>query len=280
MTTSLSSTELSTIAAFAKACRHSIIAMLKQSQSGHPGGSLGCIDYLSLLYTQIIAQTGENVVVSNGHISPAVYAVLAELGWIDKDEVIRGFRKIGFPYEGHVTRHVPGVDYGTGPLGAGVSAACGFALSAKRRGSTEQVYALIGDGEAQEGQVYEMMNFAAAQNLGNFIVLMDYNQVQLSGALADILPFDPVAHFKAAGWQVIDVDGHDYAAIWAALQEAKAEVSRPTLLVGNTIMGKGVSFMEADGKAHQSTWNGKAPKPEQADEALAELALLTKKSPC
>ncbi len=269
---SLTNDETNAIAAFAKSCRHSIIAMLKQSQSGHPGGSLGCVDYLSLLYTQIIRHTGEKVVVSNGHISPAVYAVLAELGHIEKEEVIEGFRKMGYPYEGHVTRHVPGVDFGTGPLGAGVSVAAGFALAAKKAGSDETVYALVGDGESQEGQVYEMMQSAAKENLDNFVVFMDYNQVQLSGSLADIMPLNPKGHFEAAGWEVIEVDGHDYAAMWKALHEAK-KAKKPALILGNTIMGKGVSYMEAEGEAHKATWHGNAPKPEQADEALAELAL-------
>ena len=275
MPRTLTKQDIQKIEAFAKSCRRTIIEMLKQSQSGHPGGSLGCIDYLSLLYTQIIRDTGEKVVVSNGHISPAVYAVLAELGYVKKQDVIKGFRKIGYPYEGHVSRHVPGVWYGTGPLGVGVSAAAGFALSAKKQGSEETVYALIGDGESQEGMVYEMMHSAAKEKLDNFIVFLDYNQVQLSDALATVMPYNPAAHFAAAGWDVLEVDGHDFKAMWKVL--AKAQKSKkPVLIVGNTIMGKGVSYMEADGKRHKATWHGNAPKPEQADEALRELALSVK----
>jgi len=174
--------------AFSQSCRHTIIEMLKTSQSGHPGGSLSSIDYLSLLYTFIISQTGEKVIISNGHISPAVYAVLAELGYISKKDVISGFRKVGTPYEGHVTRHVPGVWYGTGPLGTGISAAAVFALGEKLKKTNERVFALIGDGEAEEGQVYEMMNFAAKYRLANLILFIDYNQVQLTDSLANIMP--------------------------------------------------------------------------------------------
>ena len=263
---------------FAKSCRHSIISMLKQSQSGHPGGSLGCMDYLSLLYAFRISQTGEPLIVSNGHISPAVYAALAELGIIPKKEVIEGFRKIGYPYEGHVTRHVRGVVYGTGPLGAGVSAASGFALSqhlqsllmGTHHGKT---FATIGDGEAQEGQVYEMMNFSKKYKLDNFIVFMDYNEVQLSDSLEKVMPFNPKKLFEAAGWEIIEMNGHDFQDMWSSLQKAEKVKGKPVLLFARTIMGKGVSFMEETGKKKQSTWHGKAPNEEQSDQALHELVL-------
>src|SRR3989338_8324972 len=143
MFTQLTPPQIDLLKAFSQSCRHSILAMVTNAQSGHPGGSLGCIDYLSLLYTQVISQTGEPVVISNGHISPAVYSVLAEMGYIPKEEAVAGFRKIGQPYEGHVTRHVPGVWYGTGPLGCGISAASGFALAQKLSHETSShVYAL------------------------------------------------------------------------------------------------------------------------------------------
>ncbi|PIR77225.1 MAG: transketolase, partial [Candidatus Magasanikbacteria bacterium CG10_big_fil_rev_8_21_14_0_10_38_6] len=272
----LSKEQLAFLKTFSKSCRHSIIAMLKQSQSGHPGGSLGCVDYLSLLYTQILSQTGEKIIISNGHISPAVYAVLAEMGYINKQDVINGFRKIGYPYEGHVTRHVPGVWYGTGPLGTGISAASGFALAEKLKKSKEKVFALVGDGESQEGQVYEMMNFSHKYKLNNFIVFMDYNQVQLTDSTANIMPIDFKAIFKAGGWNVIEVQGHDSQSMWKGLREAYTTKDQPVLLLGHTIMGKGVSFMEEAGKAHKADWHGKAPKPEQADEALVQLTISEK----
>ncbi len=255
---------------FSKSCRHTIVSMLKQSQSGHPGGSLSTIDYLALLYTMIIGQTGEKVIVSNGHISPAVYSTLAEMGWIPKQEVIDTFRNVGSIYEGHVTRHVPGIWYGTGPLGSGISAASGFALAEKLKGSNQTVYGIIGDGEAQEGQVHEMMNFAVKYNLDNFVVFVDYNKVQLTDSLEDTMPINIAGIFEAAGWHVIDVDGHDYSAMWSALKEAQ-DSNKPVIIMGNTIMGKGVDFMEETGLAHKATWHGKAPAPDAADEVLPSL---------
>ncbi len=258
---------------FATACRRTIIEMVKQSQSGHPGGSLSSIDYLSLLYAFVISQTGEKVLVSNGHISPAVYSVLAELGYIPKKEVIETFRQAGSIFEGHVTRHVPGVWYGTGPLGIGVSAAAGFAHAAKVAKSSEKVYALLGDGEAQEGQVYEMMHYANKYQLSNLIVFCDYNQIQLSGPLKEIMPIDIPAIFHSAHWNVIDVDGHNFQKLWSALHEANQSQTAPTLLLGRTLMGKGVDFMEQDSINNTFNWHGVAPSLEQADKALAQLVV-------
>ncbi len=272
----LSSDHLKFLQAFSKSCRRSIVEMTKNAQSGHPGGSLSCIDYLSLLYTFVIGQTGEKVVVSNGHISPAVYSVLAGMGYINKEEAVAGFRKIGAIYEGHVTRHVAGVEFGTGPLGIGVSAAAGMAWSEKRKGA-ERVYALVGDGESQEGQAYEMAHFAAQYKLDNFIVFMDYNQVQLSDSTASIMAIDFEATFTAAGWHVITVDAHDFSALWEALNEAHGVKGKPVLLLGHSVMGKGIDFMEKEGAAHKATWHGNAPKPGDADRVLASEALILTK---
>ncbi len=259
--------------AVSKSCRRSMIAMLKQSQSGHPGGSLSCIDYLTLLYALHLSQTGEKIVVSNGHISPAVYSVLAEMGYIPKDEVIDTFRQLGSIYEGHVTRHVKGVYFGTGPLGVGVSVAAAFALAEKIQKRDKKVFGLMGDGEAQEGQVYEMIHFANKYRLDNLIMFVDYNEVQLTASLEEIMPINLPAIFKSAGWHVIEVDGHDYKAMWNALGEAYKTDGKPVVLIGKTVMGKGVSYMEDEGKNKKSTWHGNAPKPDQADEALQELEL-------
>lgn len=261
------------LAAFARSCRHTIIAMLRQSQSGHPGGSLSTIDYLATLYVNIISQTGEPVIVSNGHISPAVYATLAELGIVDKQAVIDTFRQSGSPFEGHITRHVPGIFYGTGPLGIGVSVASGLALNYKRTGKTEKVYAVMGDGEFEEGQVAEMMHFASHYKLDNLILFVDNNQVQLSDSLVRIMNVDLQAGFAAAGWHVIACDGHDYESLWQAISTANGIPEKPIVILGQTVMGKGVDFMESTGRAHEATWHGNAPKPEQADEALRKLEL-------
>lgn len=270
---SLSPDHLAFLEAFSKSCRRSIVEMTKNSQSGHPGGSLSSIDYLSVLYAFLLGQTGEKIVVSNGHISPAVYSVLGEMGYIPREEAIATFRKIGSIYEGHVTRHVKGVWYGTGPLGVGVSAATGFALAEQLRGSDAFTYALIGDGEAQEGQVYEMMHFARKYAMEKLIVFVDYNKVQLSDSLEEIMPLDLQRTFEAAGWRVVSFDAHDFSAIWNALSEAHHGTGQPVLLLGNSIMGKGVELMEPQGRAHKATWHGVAPKPDEADAAMIQLAL-------
>ena len=252
---------------FTKSCRRSIVEMTKNSQSGHPGGSCSVIDYLALIYCFIVSQTGEDVVVSNGHVSPAVYTILGHMGYLTLEDAVRDFRKIGAVYEGHITRHVPGITYGTGPLGIGVSVASGFAVSEKIKGSDRRVFGLVGDGESDEGQVYEMMHFANKYKLNNYTLFMDYNRVQLSDSLEAIMPINPHQTWESAGWNVIDVDGHDFAAMWEAIGKSY-KADKPTILIGKTIMGKGVSFMEPDGQALKATWHGIAPKPEVADEEL------------
>lgn len=269
----LSASDIEFLSAFATSCRRSIVEMTSNAKSGHPGGSLSCIDYLSVLYTQIIAKTNDPVVISNGHISPAVYAVLAELGVLSKKDLIKNFRSAGSIFEGHVSRTVHGVWYGTGPLGTGASAATGFALAQKLQKEQKKVFFTLGDGESQEGQVYEMMNFAAKYKLDNIIAFLDFNEVQLSGSLKEIMPFDPVKIFIACGWDVIEVLGHDYEALYSGLQHAYKAKNRPVVIVGHTIMGKGVSFMESTGKKHESTWHGSAATAEQAKLALEELVI-------
>jgi len=248
--------------------------MVTNAQSGHPGGSLSTIDYFSTLYAFLIGQTGEKVVVSNGHISPCVYATLAEMGYIPKDEVVQNFRKAGSIYEGHITRHVKGIDYGTGPLGIGVSVASAFALGAKKKGKNEKAYFVMGDGEAQEGQVHEMIHFAKHHNLKNLIGFMDYNKVQLTASLKDTLDIDVIKTFEAGHWKVIECDGHDFQDIWRALSEAQNSES-PVIIIGHTIMGQGSNFMQAAGEANNPEWHGKAPKPEDIAEDLATLTLTS-----
>jgi len=250
-----------------KSCRNAIVAMTANAQSGHPGGSCSAIDYLSLLYAFIISQTGEDVVVSGGHISPAVYSILAEMGYIDREEVIRDFRKDGSVFEGHITRRVPGVHYGTGPLGIGVSAATGMAIAEKLNGKNRRIFGLAGDGECEEGQVYEMMHFANKYKLDNFTLFVDYNGVQLTDALEKVMPINLKAIFESADWNVLEVNGHDFESMWEAIGHSYDSI-KPTVILGHTVMGKGVSFMEPDGQAHRSTWHGIAPKPEQAEAEL------------
>jgi transketolase len=266
---------------FDKDCRWMILEMLKKAQSGHPGGSLSSIDFLTVLYAAIISRTGEKIVISNGHITPAVYSVLAELGYVDRTALLSTFRAVGSIFEGHVARCVPGVWYGTGPLGIGLSVACGFALTEKMQKTGRKVFGVLGDGEADEGQVYEMMNFAAKNQLNNLIVFCDANGVQLTDALEKVMPVNITGHFQAAGWRVIEVDGHDYQDIWRGISEAydgTAEAAgvtddRPVLIMAKTVMGKGVDFMEAEGLAHRATWHGKAPSAEQVEKVIGNFIL-------
>jgi transketolase len=295
--------------AFSKSCRRSILKMVTKAQSGHPGGSLSSVDFISLVSALRLTQTNEAIVVSIGHISPAVYSVLAELGIIPKERVIEYFRRPEDLYEGHVNRKIQGIFYGTGPLGVGTSAATGFALGNKLGDSDvrlmlgekdqgvegrmeelmkgtakdELVFFVAGDGESQEGQVYEMMNFAAKFELGNLIQFVDYNKVQLSDSLEEVMPIDIEAYYKAAGWHVQEVDGHDFVALWDAISAAAAVKDKPSVILGMTTMGHGVEFMAETGRVQKANWHGKAPKIEQADEALGlielneeELAILKK----
>ncbi len=279
----LNDEQLALLRAVSQACRRSIIEMTACAQSGHPGGSLSVIDYLTLLYTFVISQHNDPVVVSNGHVSPAVYAILGELGVVDKERAVTLFRKPDDVFEGHVNRRVRGVHYSTGPLGIGASVASSFALGNQlSKKMSETVYLLMGDGEQQEGQAYEMMNFAHKYRLSNLVLFVDYNQIQLSSSLEEIMPINIAGHYRAAGWEVIEVDGHDYQAMWNALSRAKtmqmnsgsdAESGRPVCLLAKTVMGKGVSFMEEEASAGRASWHGSTTNKELTEKALSELVI-------
>jgi transketolase len=270
----LSQKQIDFMQVFAKSCRRSILKMVSGAQSGHPGGSLSSLDYLVTLYLGRLCETNEPVIVSHGHISPAVYSVLGELGVFDKERAIEHFRKPDDIFEGHINRKVPGIFYGTGPLGTGGSVGCGYAIAEKLSGGADRrVFVLMGDGEQQEGQVYEMMNFAVGHHLENLTLFIDYNQVQLSDALSEIMPTNIEGHYKAAGWNTILCDGHDFADMWNAIEAASLIKDRPTVIIGNTVMGKGVDFMEIAGKNLKSDWHGKPPKKEDAEKSLEASTL-------
>ena len=258
---------------FAISCRRTILKMVQNSQSGHPGGSLSNLDFLAILYETRLIFSGEKIVISNGHISAGVYSILAEIGAIDKKNLIANFRKFGSIFEGHVSRHVPGIFFGTGPLGVGISVAAGFAVAEKLKKNFDQkIFCTIGDGEMQEGQVHEAALFAAAQKLENLVVFVDWNRVQLSGKISEILPFDPRKFFEEKNWNMLEIDGHDADEIFSAINFAPKN-SMPTAIVGRTIMGRGVEFMEKDGRNFLSTWHGKTPKKNEIDEILREKNL-------
>jgi len=256
--------------------RGDILAMTTLAGSGHPGGSMSSIEmYITLLSCANIFPANprnpvrDRIIVSHGHTSPGVYAALARTGFFPVEDVLRGFRKTGSIFEGHVEREVPGVEWGTGNLGQGLSAGCGFALSSIIKDTRHHTFVLMGDGEQQKGQISEARRFAAKYNL-NMTVLIDNNHLQISGNIHDIMPQDIKESFKADGWDVIEIDGHDIGQIYEALFTAVHTACTPVAILAKTIMGKGVSFMENLAKYH-----GVALTEQQYDDAMHELSLTS-----
>ena len=255
--------------------RMGIIEGTHAAKSGHPGGSLSCADILTYLYFEEMSIDEKNpkkddrdrFVLSKGHAAPALYSVLAQRGFFDTAEIGR-LRHIGSVLQGHPDmKHIPGVDMSTGSLGQGVSAAVGMALSAKHFGNDFRVYAVLGDGECEEGQVWEAAMFAANKNLDNLVLFVDYNDLQIDGTIEEVnspLPFDK--KFEAFNFNVITIDGHDFAQIESALNKARETKGKPTAIIAKTVKGKGVSFME-----NQVGWHGTAPNDEQYGQAMDEL---------
>ncbi len=255
--------------------RMGIIEGTHAAKSGHPGGSLSCADILTYLYFEEMNIDEKNpkkddrdrFVLSKGHAAPALYSVLAQRGFFDTAEIGR-LRHIGSVLQGHPDmKHIPGVDMSTGSLGQGVSAAVGMALSAKHFGNDFRVYAVLGDGECEEGQVWEAAMFAANKNLDNLVLFVDYNDLQIDGTIEEVnspLPFDK--KFEAFNFNVITIDGHDFAQIESALNKARETKGKPTAIIAKTVKGKGVSFME-----NQVGWHGTAPNDEQYGQAMDEL---------
>lgn len=259
----------------AKSLRIDIIKMLEKSQSGHPGGSLSACEILTALYFKEMNIDPKNphwedrdrFVLSKGHGAPVLYAVLAERGYFPREE-LNSLRKINSMLQGHPDmKGTPGVDMTTGSLGQGLSAASGMALAGKIDKKDYRVYALVGDGEVQEGIIWEAAMSAAHYKLDNLTVFMDHNGLQIDGKNEDVMNIEPIDEkFKAFGWHVIKIDGHNFEEIFAALEEAKNTKGKPTMIIASTVKGKGVSFME-----NQAGWHGKAPSSEQAQQALEEL---------
>ena len=251
------------------------VQMVHDAASGHPGGSLSCIDVLTTLYFDIMHidpkaphdPDRDRFVMSKGHCSPAMYPVLALRGFFPVEE-LKMFRRVDGHMSGHVEMHyVPGVDMSTGSLGQGISAAVGMALAGKQSKKDYRVYAILGDGEVAEGQVWEAMMAANKYHLDNLCACVDVNGLQIDGATKDVMPTEPLdKKFEAFGWHVIQIDGHDFAQIEAAYQEAAATKGQPTMILAHTVKGKGVSFME-----NNAGWHGKAPNAEQYAQAKAEL---------
>lgn len=251
-----------------------------EAASGHPGGSLSCLDMLTALYFHEMnidpadpkKADRDRFVLSKGHCSPALYATLAQRGYFPVEE-LKLFRSIKAHYSGHPDMvHVPGVDMSTGSLGQGLSAAVGMALAAKLQDKSYRTYAVCGDGEIEEGQIWEAVMSAAKWQLDNLCAFVDVNGLQIDGPTAKVMPSEPLDEkFAAFGWHVVKVDGHDMAALLAALEEARAVKGQPTVILAATVKGKGVSFME-----NQVGWHGKAPNDEQFAQAKAELEAVIK----
>jgi len=273
--------DVTKLESIAREGRVQIIRMLTHAGSGHPGGSLSVIDILTTLYFNRMRydparprwEDRDRFVLSKGHCVPAQYYCMAKAGYFPMDRLIT-LRKLGSPLQGHPDRvMLPGIEAATGSLGQGLSVAMGMALGLKLAGKGARVYCVLGDGEIQEGQVWE--SFMSAPKLGapdhhldNLCVILDYNGIQLDNFVKKILDLEPVTDkLKSFGWPVLEVNGHDIAQVDKALDQAEATKGGPTFIVAHTIKGKGVSFMENDPE-----WHGKAPKPEEAVRAIQEIA--------
>ena len=266
--------------AIARACRVQIIRMITHAGSGHPGGSLSVIDLLvAIVFGRLRHDPKrpdwpdrDRIVLSKGHAVPALYTVMARAGYFPEEQLLT-LRKLGSPLQGHPDRvALPGIEAATGSLGQGLSIACGMALGLKLASSPARVYCILGDGEIQEGQVWEaaMSGPKLGQPdhpLDNLTVIVDYNKIQLDDFTAKICDLEPlVAKWQAFGWPTVEIDGHDFAQIGKALDQAEATHGGPSLVVAHTVKGKGVSFME-----NTPEWHGKAPKPEEAIAAIREI---------
>lgn len=255
--------------------------MVFRAASGHIGGSLSAMDILTELYFEQLrvdperpqAPERDRFVMSKGHCTPALYSILSLRGYFPEKQ-LELFRSIEGHMSGHPDMvHVPGVDMSTGSLGQGLSAAVGMAIAGKMDSAAYRVYALMGDGEIEEGQIWEAAMSAAKYKLDNLCGIVDVNGLQIDGRTADVMPSEPLdAKFAAFGWNVIKADGHDFDSLRAALAAAKAEKGRPSVILAKTVKGKGVSFMEND-----AGWHGKAPNAEQYEQAMAELNAAVEK---
>ena len=266
--------------AIARACRVQIIRMLTHAGSGHPGGSLSVIDLLvAIMFGRLRHDPRrpdwpdrDRIVLSKGHAVPALYTVMARSGYFPEERLIT-LRKLGSPLQGHPDRvALPGIEAATGSLGQGLSIACGMALGLRLATSPARVYCILGDGEIQEGQVWEAAMTAPKLGqpnhaLDNLTVILDYNKIQLDDFTAKICDLEPlVAKWQSFGWPVLEIDGHDLAQIDKALDQAEATRGVPTFVVAHTVKGKGVSFME-----NNPEWHGKSPKPDEAITAIREI---------
>lgn len=268
----LTAAQQRTLARLAARTRSDALEMISRGGSGHPGGALSSLDIYLLLWlcadvapdaTQ--APGRDRIVVSHGHTSAGLYATLGNLGYFPLADVLAQFRQAGTPYEGHPNSALPGVEWGSGALGQGLSVGCGFALASRLERTPFHVYVVMGDGEQQKGQIAEARTFAAAHGLGNLTAIVDCNQLQATGAVADVMPQQLADLYRASGWDVLRAKGHDFDDLYRKLRGCRA-TSKPTVILADTIMGKGVSFME-----HKYRFHGAVLSAAEQQQALAEL---------
>ena len=261
--------------AIAKQIRREIVEMITYAKSGHPGGSLSAVEILVTLFFDVMRHDPQNpkwpdrdrFILSKGHAAPVLYSVMAECGYTPKDQ-LNTLRKLGSIYQGHPdVRFIPALEASTGSLGEGLSIGIGMALAAKLDARPSRVYVVLGDGESQEGQIWESAMFGGDKQVDNLVAIVDYNRIQLDGFVNDIMPLDPLPDkWRAFNWHTIELDGHSIPALQKAFAEAAATKGKPTAIVAHTIKGKGVSFMENNPKFH-----GVAPTQEEMQKALMEL---------
>lgn len=261
----------------ARQIRVHILKMLTKAGSGHTGGSLSAVEIITALYFYKMRhrphdptwQERDRFILSKGHAAPALYAALAAAGYFPEEELMT-LRQIGSRLQGHPDmRLLPGIDFSTGSLGQGLSVANGMALAARLDGLDARIYALLGDGEIQEGQVWEAAMAASHYKISNLCAILDFNQLQIDGKVVEVMCIAPVAEkWRSFGWEVMEVDGHDFSQILPALDRTEQIKDRPSLIIAHTTKGKGVSFMEDQVKYH-----GIAPTPQELEKALAELGV-------
>jgi transketolase len=263
------------IKALTKQIRRDIVLSVYAAGSGHPGGSLSAVDLLSVLYVEYLRHTPSNpkweerdrVIYSKGHVSPLIYSLFAETGYIDRT-LLSTFRDFRSPLQGHPSSSwLDCVEVSSGSLGQGLSVGVGLALAFKRDQKKQRIYVLCGDGESQEGQIWEAVMSAAHYHLDNLTLLFDYNNLEIDGWVEDVMGIAPVEEkFKSFNWHTIPINGHDLSAIRSAYEQSLENKDRPTVIIGKTIKGKGISYME-----NQADWHGRAPDREQMLQALSEL---------
>lgn len=271
---SLTPEQINRLAALARQCRGDILKMTTLAASGHPGGSLSSIDLYLTVYSLAAVDPGDpfardrdRIVISHGHTSPGAFAALGRLGFFDIDVAVAHFRQTNSPFEGHVEREVPGIDWGTGNLGQGLSALLGLGIGCRLHGREVKLYGFMGDGEQQKGQIAEARRFAVKYAMHNTTVFVDYNRLQISGRIDQVMPQDIRAGWESDGWQVLEIDGHDFQAIYQAIRRAHATPA-PVMILAHTVMSKGIPAMEHDHK-----WHGQALSMEACRKELAELGL-------